>query len=746
MLVGIAAAQESAPPPAATPDAAPLPVIPVPEQQEPAPAQDESDKTAVKLDEVIVTSTKRAKSAREIPASVDAFHGDDLNQRGAQGAQDALPDSPGVSANSYISPNFTNIDIRGTTVDTVTTTGGPPTGAFFDDVPLTSPTFLGSNPNIDAFDLATVEVLKGPQGTLFGGSALAGALRATPNAPELSKFGGEGFYSRANISQSDGAGNDYGVMLNVPIGDSFAIRGMGLRRRYPGVIDNLLDGTQDTDSNLIQTWRGLLRWEPFERLSLNGVFHETRGAVNDATITDNEDRLDRSNESGLSPSSWRYRIAQIKGEYRFDNFSVVTAGSGVRKTDSISLQADHVEEGQTPVFDVVSGPQLYTADIRTQELRIVSTQRTTGSWIFADWDWLIGLFNYRADQTAVAPITVTSRPLLPVLPPVSLEAVRADVVSLAKERALYFDVTRYLGSRWEINLGGRLFRQHMFGMSTTTGGMGNVNAGSNSGTRDAKGFNPKLALTWHLNKQLALRAAAVKGFRFGGVNVVIDHDPNAPLFYDTDQLWNYELGVRSDWLDRRLRFDVTGFYIDWSRTQISQRTFTGIGTFIDNVGSAVSKGVEAQARAFLPWGFSLNATGAYIDARTTADFQAEGGAIPSGTRLPGTPYMTGSASLGYGASIWRLLVDGGLSWNYQGRAFNTLSHAAVIPAYQLFNLHCGLSLPDVIGRPRLDLGVANLFDKRAYNGVLPPISGAQMATDYFPVRSRTITLRIDARF
>ncbi|MGH8530025.1 MAG: TonB-dependent receptor domain-containing protein [Nevskiales bacterium] len=723
-------------------------------QQAPAPSRPSS---ATVLEEIVVTATKREKSSREVPISIDAFNANELNERGAQGAQDALAYSPGVSVNQFYSPNLVNVQIRGTTANTVSVLGGPPTGVFLDDIPLTSPTSVGGNPNIDSFDLASVEVLKGPQGTLFGGSALAGALRSVPSTPELGEFGGHGFYSRTRVNESDDDGSDYGLALNVPIGETLALRGMATRRDYPGTVDNLRDGLPDVDNYRIEQQRVMLRWEPLDALSVQALVHDTSGAINDILFTDNTSRHERSSESGTSPSVFEYRISQLMAEYAFDSFSVIGSAAKVKKDDVLVFQEDRLlPTGQLPGLDAVV-VQPFTAEIRANELRLVSSARTQSDWfLFDQWDWLIGLFDYRADQIFSASIQATLRPgqllapLLPVLPGLPLpslppiEALLTGATSLAQEQALYFDLTRYLGEKWELNLGGRLFRQENLGASATSSA--GINIGSESATQKAKEFNPKFVVTWHLSEQAALRAAAVKGFRFGGVNLILDQDPNAPLLYDTDELWNYELGLRSEYLERRLLFDVTGFYVDWSRVQIAQRTFTGLSPYIDNVGSAVSKGVELQTRALLSAGFSLTLAGAYIDARTTAAFASQEGSIPAGTRMPGTPRVTASGILGYNRPLPRAVLDSSFTWSYQGEAFNDLAHRVAIPAYDVFGFNLGLSLPAVTGQPRLDLNIANLLDERTFNGAVVTTIGGKSTTDYLLIRPRAATLRLSLAF
>jgi outer membrane receptor protein involved in Fe transport len=725
--------------PADDPAAAPLPVIAVPDAA-PAVPVTEDETAPAQLTEIIVTATRREKSARDIPVSIDAFSGDDLERAGAQGAQDALKNAPGVTLASYYSPNNATVMIRGTTTSTSVGPGGMPAGAFFDDIPLASPTLPGGNPNIDVFDLATIEVLKGPQGTLFGGSALAGALRSTPNLPVLGQWKGAAFYQRTDVASSRGDGNDYGVMLNVPLGDTFALRGVGMRRRYPGAIDNLYDGRRDTDRSTLETWRGIALWTPTDALSIQALYHEGKGDVDDGAYTDVADRLERSDESGLSPNDARYRIGQIKGTYAFDPFSVTLSVARVKKDDEIVNAADHLLGGQT-ILENISTDGRYEADIDANELRFVSNRRSDSEWFLLDqWDWVVGFFDYRADQQALTTIDqLTSLP--PQLTAPSLQLVRLDLAAVAKEQAAYFDLTKYIDA-FELNLGGRLFRQRFSGDSTTR--LVGLPISRADGDSKDPGFNPKLALTWHVTSDLALRAAATKGFRFGGINFNNDADPAVPPFYKTDELWNYELGLRSDWFEHRLRIDLTGFFIDWKRTQITQQTRTGLTMFIDNIGNAQSKGAELQLRALLPARFTVTLTGGYTDSRTASDFDGYSGTVPSGTRLPGTPYLTGSATLGYANAFGPVLFDSNLSASYQGKSYSDLDHSHELDAYVVCGFSAGLQFPNAVGAPSLTLNVANLLNERAATGEFG--SNILAKPDYFPLRPRTIALRVGMSF
>lgn len=710
------------------------------------------------IEEVVVTATKRGKSERDIPVSIDAFNGDDLTAKGADGAQSVLLSSPGVSVNQYYSPSFVQIQVRGTTTSNVVTAGATPVGAFLDDIPLANPSLFGANPNIDAFDLASVEVLKGPQGTLFGGSTLAGALRSVPNEADPENFSARLFASQISIENSDTKGNSHGAMLNLPLGAGLAVRGMITSRENPGVVDDVRNGQKDLDYSESEHWRGMLTWALNDRLTIKAMVHEADTEVDDILYTDNPDRLERSTEDGLSPTVSELSAKQLKFEYSADVFSVVAATATLDKVDTSSLAIDRVAVGQQPGIDLYTH-QVAQADAETHEVRVLSSELSSSRFAILDrWEWLLGVFAYKSDQKAAGTLTVHTLPLLDgglpldlagLLPvdgisnslALSLTALNNDTFALAKERAVYFDATRDIGETWELNIGGRFFRQEFSGAVLTR--VVGITQNDSELDNSTEGFNPKLAVTKHLFDGGSVYASITKGFRFGGVNIIVEPNEEIPPFYDSDELWNYEVGLRTDLFDNRLRFDLTAYYIDWSRIQISQRSEQGLSSFIENGGSAKSQGAEVNIKAILTENIYFTVAGAYTDARTASAFMSELGPISSGSRLPSTPYWTGSSSLEYMTYFGPVNFTAGLSWVYQGESFNDLIQTRDIPAYDLFSLNVALSAMQWPGSPQLGINVANLTNEQTYNNVLSPINGV---SDYFPIRPRSISMQLQLEF
>lgn len=703
-----------------------------------------------RIEEVIVTATKRAESERDVPMSIDGFSAENLKQIGATTAQDVILFSPGVSINAAYSPNLNNVQVRGTTTDTQFSVGSTPVGAFLDELPLATPSLGAGSPNIDGYDLSSVEVLKGPQGTLFGGAALAGAIRSIPNYATTEALQAGGFFSNAEIKHSDNMSEDYGVYLNLPVGKNIAGRAVKVRRKYGGVIDSIYDKIDDTDSYVVDSERISFVYFPSESLEIKGFYHKSDLEVDNVAFSTNPNELSYDNEGGLSPSIGKYRFYDLKATYGFESVDATLTLGRIEKIDDVIVQGDRLLAGQVPNVDIVL-PQIFQSDSDVFDFRFVSSSPTYNSVsILNGWSWLLGFYRFESDQEIDA--SVISQITTPgVLDPVTniigmdtvqdVEAANINIGVISKEESIYFDLSRQLGYELDLSFGARLFSQEYKGKGENR--IGGVPSGNNYLAGDDSGINPKIAITWNPTDDLMLIGLASKGFRFGGVNSAVDPDPSIPSQYESDELWNYEITIRTEWLNKKLIFDTTVFFIDWDRVQITQKTTSGISSFVENASSAESKGVEMALEALLPFDSTIKIATAYIDSMITKEFQSSDGFIERGQRLPGTPRLTGSVFLGNQLDLGFLKVLTNLTYTYQGEAFNNLAHDAIIPAYSLVGLNLTFAFPYIDGEPKLSFIGTNILDERSYSGVTPASNGVR---DYFPIRPATYALKVEVDF
>lgn len=707
------------------------------------------------IEEIVVTATKRSTDIRDIPLSIDAFDGDALRDIGATNLEAILRFSPGVAVTPGLDPEAAQVIIRGVSTDTFFTFFTRTFGLFYEDVSLVNPSILGPQPNLDPFDMG-VEVLKGPQGTLFGGSALSGAIRYVPNKPDTESSYGKLGAGVGVLARSDGLIQRYDGLWNQCINDDLALRVVGTVNERPGYVRDLRSGEDDINATGSTQFRALLDWQASDRLAL-GLNLLRRDTDQDDGALGNNDRSPEHSQRFLPDElESTTNVLLADAEWAFDASSLTLIISHLDKDYPQNLDYSQFI-GTASVGVGTFGDTVVESQQPSAELRWVTSAPTDSAlWLLRDWSLVTGYFYTAADQ--FLQLTIGT------LPSGGLIRLRAQVD--AEEHAVFADLTRSLGERWEVGLGGRLFRQTTEADISTTviaaeglstvllpgllpqvigalPGNAGVPVGRDVGNIGETVFNPKFTLRWIYSDELSVFASAVKGFRYAGANQNPTRDPDVPLFFDSDEIWNYELGARTRWLDGSLQVDATVFYLDWTDLQIQQREFTGAFAYSDNVGGARNQGVELSIDWLLPAGFAVVLNGAYVDAETTTFFDDFQGPAPAGSELPGTSPFSGSALLAWagdpgGRRVW----NGSLSYTYQNRNFNNLPHTYAHPPLGLLGASVNLTLATLPGQPRLSLIGNNLTNELKPGAVFDTPNSGGILTLFNPPRSIVLSVEV----
>ncbi len=724
------------------------------------------------IEEVVVSATKRDKSVRDIPVSIQAFTGDDLEERGATTLEEILKYAPGVELQRGTSGSGM-VTIRGVASGG---SGGPqpvPYGIFLDELGLINPSIIGPMPDLDPIDLATVEVLKGPQGTLFGGSALAGAIRYVPNLPDFSEIYGSVTLRTSTVEASRDRGHAWGGFLNLPLGDTLGLRFAGKKRKTAGTIDNLQRGVPDDDGTSTEDLRAMVLWEPTDWFSILGAHHVNTTSLDGGT-TDADQPRTRTNSRKMIKEELNNRFEMSWAKASFDlgwASLIASAGRLLKEGDAIAdlgapmgtnltgVPSDLVDLGAGLGTTPAGGPSLlfaFTSETKqdSYELRLVSNELTEGNWLLRNWEYTIGLFYMNSDQNfftdLVSDPTGGGDPTAP-----TVTGLRVPIFAVAEEEAVYADATRYIGEHWELNLGLRSYSQTTDGLITydvvnnlsLPPGLAPEPLALGDVLLEERGVNPKLALTWRPTPSLAVLASASRGFRFGGVN----GNPEAPLgttpqSFDSDELWNYELGIRSEWLDQSLIIDVTGYRIEWERMQIPQNDDSTGSNYVDNVGAAQIDGVDVSVTAALPWGFTVNGSASVLDARTTEAFDSSEGFAPAGTRLPLSAKRSGSLVISHEFSSDQVIFNSMVGYNVSGPKPSTLLGPFTLPRHESVALTLGATMTQLRFQPKLALNVINLFNKRVPTTLSSRdnIDPENISTTF--IQPRTMTVSLDMSF
>ena len=694
------------------------------------------------IEEIVVTATKREENVRDIAGTVNAVPGELLEQQGSQEMADFLKLVPGVMQNS-IGSSENKITIRGVGTETSSTFTNPTAGILIGNAPYTAGQNTVGVPDLSPFDLAGVEILKGPVGTLFGAAGLSGAIRYVPQKALLGEWQAKGFGQYTSIREGEPtyAG---GVALNAPVWrDQLAVRFVALRRRVGGLYDDTHTGREDIDPLDLDMFRGMLEAELFERFHVTAMHLDQRMDQPDTGFADNVDgHLERRNVFAKQYRHADVRLTSFDLEYEFDGANLVSSTSRIENPS-----ANFVDVARHQGIEALGLPLPLFLDQRVvgwhQEFRLVSANGES------PWKWIIGLYFSEANgkaKTIGIPLTAD----VPIVP--EINALEIDYDQDHSEHALFGEMTRTLFDRLDLTFGMRVYRNVVDGVVVSQGALISAECQCDRLVNDAKieesGINPKGSIKYALTDETSVYATISRGFRFGGINLTGGATPDVPVTFKSDSLWNYEGGVRSEWLDGSLRADVTGYYVDWTDPQIQQFTDDSLFTYVDNVGGAKVKGAEL-ALSWLPPldGLNLSSAVAWNVAETTESFRSDADpaqTVPEGTRLPGSGEWQTATTAHYDRELLGVAVGGSVIHTYVSEGFNNLGHSRRILGFQTWDLQLRTALPEFLGAPKLAFTVSNLANERGVANALTVADAS--STDVFYIRPRAFDLRLELLF
>lgn len=760
----------------ATASAQEVEMIPV-TQEDAAPTPEPPQKPAARsLEEVVVTATKRELSIRDIPASISVFTGAALEQSGKLDMIDYLRETPGVTM-THASQGSTRLTFRGVSTDTNPySSASQPVGIFIGDVAFTDPYIANIIPDLSAFDLAGVEVLKGPQGTLFGGAALSGAVRYKLEEPTLDNWAFKGF-SQFVAPTGGSFAFTQGVAFNAPLPDSdLAIRFGYINREYPGVNDNLRSGRDDVNAASGNQYRAQVLWAPGSWKFLLTHLSQDFWGPDQLVLLDMRHGPRETDRAILeSPSRNEFSLDSLEISREFDTLRFTSLTSRVRRFLDFTIDLSYALAGDDPPpeYPEALGLMSKALDISenfAQELRLQSSGNGRFNWLvglyYFDYDMYFHyLLDTPANQAALGSgsavggngaIAELAETLGLPAPGAATALIDTTGTADSTEKAVFADLSYVLGDALTLTAGGRFYKTEIHGgfvgNGVLTSGSQNDGATTNTvGSLEESGFNPKFTATYQLNSDHSVYASAAKGFRFGGINATPSTAVNGiPQTWKSDTLWNYELGLRTEWMDGTLWADVAAFYISYKNPIIEQQTENAPITYKTNVSAAVSKGVEGSITWNTPFqDLRWTLTGAYTDAYITEEFTAANGdTVSPGQEMPGAAKVQFGTSLDTLLQWGRLSFAPNISYNYIGKAYNSLTHDIVVNDYGTLNAGLSIGSNSAAGDPRLTLSMTNILDViRPMSGRLSQTIGTRQPTQtYIHNPPRTFIARFSFEF
>lgn len=696
------------------------------------------------VDEVIVTATKRAENVREVSGSISAVTGEQLEAIGAQSFADYIGRTPGVVFNEF-QPGTSHVVIRGVATSSGNVQGQGTTGYYINDVPLTEPGWTIVIPDIDAFDVERVEVLRGPQGSLFGSASMGGAVNYIARKADASAYDAA---VEATLSKTKNADWGYAAkaMINAPIiTDKLAVRGVIDYRKDQGFIDNVGIGKEGSSDIEIAGGRLSVVWTPSDATELSWLSLYQKTEADDAPYR-NPAFGDLARSTALAePNDTDVELHSLRLDQDF-GFATLTAIAAYQK------------KSQDFVFDYTPYRGLYNADLGlnlTSPLYIQSGGESEGKSLevrlaSADSDrfeWVVGGMYYESDKylyeqigAAGAAAAFNASPLFgpgsgAVIAPDGriFNAFYTDLK--AKESALFGEASYYFTPQLKLTVGGRLYKTEIDSVSSQVGFSTYPGAPIVTPTEDKQdGFSPKVSLTWTPNEDFMLYGLYSEGFRFGTPNQQGLSTFPIPAGSESDSLKNYEIGVRSNLLDDTLLIDATAFYVDWQDIQLRLLTPDNFN-YAANGGSAEIKGLELSATWRPVPQLDLQSTVTYMEARLAEPlFILYYGTAPEGAQLPGSSdwALSNTAVYRFGGTYSPTLT---LSHRYLSSGISDLNSAVPGIAANIqgdYNL-IDLRLRASFGKTDVTLFGSNLGDERGVTRTVPEANGLSQGL----VRPRT---------
>ncbi|HET9298499.1 MAG TPA: TonB-dependent receptor [Candidatus Polarisedimenticolaceae bacterium] len=693
------------------------------------PAEEAADKEPAlrHTEEVKVTARKREETVQEVPFSVVAPTESELRDLGATTIEDVAANVAGFSVQN-LGPGQSQVAMRGVSAGQIVRDQPgvkEQVGIYLDESVVSLSLFT---PDIDLFDMSRIEVLRGPQGTLFGSGSLSGTLRYISNQPKLGVLENVGELS-GDTATDGGVGSNLKFATNLPIGDASAMRFAGFYTKYGGYIDAVQPSfSVHEDVNDGDRFGGRLsfRFDPTESVSI------TPRVLYQKVEMDGWNRVDLYNILANpfttsrppvtlgereqftqieEPTTDEFLLGDVKIDWKmgpgtltsitsYTDRDILVVRDATALTGSITGGSDGDPENvytlNAPLDDATTAKSL------TQEFRLASDEGRL--------PWVVGAFYADSDRDYGQSLLVAGYEDLTGTPTAGSFGASKDVLFFSdlqydfRQWAVFGELTYPIGDRLELTGGLRWYDYKEDRVQTFDGIF--ASPGTSTGTTEADGVAPRVMANFRLTDRTRLNAQVSKGFRLGGIN-----DPlNLPLCSDEDELifgghptwedetlWNYEVGSKSRIMNDRGAFNVAAFYMDIKDLQATVTAGECSSRVIFNVPKAHSAGVELEFELAPTDVFDFAISASYLNAELDSTLISNGvviSGIQEGNRLPTVPEFQAALAATYHFNLgtWAWYTTG--VYQHIGSRFTQIGDQA-----EGFGTVDLLALPNTIGGP-----------------------------------------------
>jgi len=631
-------------------------------------------------EEIIVTAQKRATSLQDVPFSIAAVTGQDIKESGASNIVELARNVPGLYI-ADLGPGQSQVAIRGISAGQVIRDQPgvkESVGIYLDESPISVALFT---PDLDLYDLDRVEVLRGPQGTLFGAGSSSGTVRYITAQPDIGKFGGSVDATVESVTDGEVGGALRGA-VNIPIGETAAMRAVGYRQELPGFIDSYYPGRgvqDDVNSGSRTGGRLAFRFEPtenvvitprivYQKLETDGFPRIDFYNILGNTYTTTEPQVDPGErgqvtqlQEGLTDE---FTMGDLKLEFGFGEVGLTSVSTYIDRKVQVVRDASQLTGSVTvDVGGTAQEARLNSTLVDDTDLQVFSQELRLGSSGEGPFQWLVGAFYQQADRDYAQTLPTPGYDAQ-VLPRGTGAPVDSPYYSRLtydfKQYAAFGEATYRFNPQWALTGGLRYYNFDEDRVITIAGAFADLPHFNELGTTSSDGFSPRVILAFSPSKQVQFTAQVARGFRLGGVN-----DPlNATLCqgndlavygghptWDDEKVTNFEVGAKSRFSEGRVTLNGSVFVSKVDGLQVVADAGSCSSRIILNA-DAESKGVELElfVHPNQSWDFGLSAT--YADAEITESqliptTTTPIGGIRDGNRLPTSPQLQAAGTLAY---------------------------------------------------------------------------------------------------
>ena len=717
---------------------------------------------ATTVNEVVVTASKRVENVQNVAGGVSVQSGEQLENRKQEQLSDYANYLPGFYVTSGGTPGQAEVSLRG-----ISSFGsGAAIGAYLDETPMGSSSTWNqaSSQVLDIlpYDLDRLEVLRGPQGTLYGSGAMGGLIKYVLKPASTDQFSARIGSDVETTQGADKAGASLHGIVNLPLITDVLGVSVSLYDKYtPGYIHDAYTDASHTNADRQYGGRVALQWDPRSDLSVKFNFVESRISADDAAVESFAGTSQVPNANGADiitashsygdltdneafPQTFRKDVTYLSTSANWNPgpVDVISATSWSRTkayADQDQTQSASLELG---LFGFpgskVLGQENVGLDKFTQELRVVSPEANRVSWIIG------GYYGYeRATNDQFSLAYNSAYQLIPAFAPYAFSAF---LPTKFEEYAIFGDVTWKVTDQFDLTGGLRYASNEQRFTSTGAGAFDPANPNQFPSPSNENVTTWMTSARYHLSPDTMVYARIATGYQAGAPNEPL---PNVPKTVGPDTLINYEAGVKTEFLDHRALIDLTVFWIDWSKIQLSAETAGGF-SYQANGGDATSKGVELASSYSPVHGLKLGFNAAYTRAQLTSVIA--GAPFLTNYQLAGVPEWSLSLTADYDwtpADGWRAHVGGGIRWLDKEwlQPVEGLGGSPTIqaPAYAVVDLNGSVRK----GRVTYKIYARNLSNERALQGAnleVDDFTGHVNQVDYSILQPRTIGIGVDVAY